>query len=131
MSQGSGFDEKASFDFMEGDWSVRVEPLGVWCPLHAYYDCPECNPVQEQFQVPMLTAPPTSLHLPIALAPPEVQQAARSVLAPVTRDILADLCKDPRWAAAAARGREVHERAIRLAKGEGISYDEAIQKVLG
>ena len=37
---------------------------------------------------------------------------------------------DERWAAAARRGREIHEKAVLFANEQGISYDEALQLVL-
>jgi len=129
-AQGSGFDEKKAWDFVEGDWSVRTEPLGLWCPVHGYYDCPECSAVGQQLHVPVISSPPAQLQLPIALAPPTLRKQVEHVLAPIPKDLFATLLMDERWAAAARRGREIHEKAVALTKVSGVSYDEALQIVL-
>ena len=129
--QGSGFDEKKGWDFVEGDWSVRTEPLGLWCPIHGYFDCPECSPVGQQLHVPLISAPPVELQsLPIAFAPPPLRKQVEHILAPVPKDMLSTLLMDERWAAAARRGREIHERALLLAKRYQVNYDVALQRAL-
>jgi len=129
-AQGSGFDEKKAWDFVEGDWSVRTEPLGLWCSIHGYYDCPECGAEGKELQVPIVSAAPTALQLPIALAPPTLRRQVEHILAPIPRDLVSTLLMDERWAASARRGRQIHEQAVQLANAEGRSYDEALQIVL-
>jgi hypothetical protein len=41
-----------------------------------------------------------------------------------------ELMKDPKWKAAAAKGRAIHDRALALSVTAGISYAEAIKRVV-
>jgi hypothetical protein len=142
------------------DSSVREEPLGEWCSKHGFYACPVCRGEEPIWVIPIVDGSESvgsvvvhdggevritgTIRLPTP-APEDFSHAWEPTSDPVrvtpSPDLIVQikesfstvesLLREPRHVEAAARGRKVHEDALRLVAERGIDYKEAIAEVLG
>ena len=66
----------------------------------------------------------------IALAAGADGTLTARIAAMFSRSVFDLLMEDPKWRDAAARGRRIHEDALRLAESREIPYEEAIRRLV-
>ena len=72
-------------------------------------------------------ADPIEVPLPEIYHEPPDGRYAEEIAALFSGSIFERMMENPRWRKAAAKGREIHERAVTLSKKEDIPYPEAIR----